>query len=81
MDSVSKLLETDETIPLTTNPHAIASLLKKFFRELPEPLIPSSFHSKYSEAFGKMSFTNHFNINYNQKKSITRFGYKVSNFR
>lgn len=34
----------------STDPHAIAGLLKKFFRELPEPLIPPDQYRAFLES-------------------------------
>ncbi len=37
-------------IKAAVNPHSVASAMKKFLRELPEPVIPFSFHFNFMEA-------------------------------
>jgi len=50
VEQLIKSLSAGNPIPSGSNPHSVASILKKFFRELPEPLIPNAYQSDFAEA-------------------------------
>ena len=45
------------------NIHAVAAVLKLFFRELPEPLFTNALHDKFLSINGKFCLNNNFFIN------------------
>eukprot|EP01099_Mayorella_cantabrigiensis_P008634 TRINITY_DN813_c0_g1_i1.p1 TRINITY_DN813_c0_g1~~TRINITY_DN813_c0_g1_i1.p1 ORF type:complete len:445 (-),score=130.22 TRINITY_DN813_c0_g1_i1:492-1826(-) len=49
MDLLAKQYQEDSGFPTTNDPHAVAGILKKFFRELPEPLFTYDFHNQFLE--------------------------------
>jgi hypothetical protein len=54
VESLTKCLHLGTAFPNNSDPHAVASILKKFLRELPESLIPSNYHPNFVEALGKI---------------------------
>lgn len=49
MDLLAKQYQEDSGFPTTNDPHAVAGILKKFFRELPEPLFTYDYHNQFLE--------------------------------
>lgn len=49
MDLLAKQYQEDSGFPTTNDPHAVAGILKKFFRELPEPLFTFEHHNQFLE--------------------------------
>jgi len=49
MDLLAKQYQEDSGFPTTNDPHAVAGILKKFFRELPEPLFTYDYHTQFLE--------------------------------
>jgi len=53
VDSLWKILDTGGDIPPTTDIHAVTNILKKFLRQLSEPLFTYKYHKIFLEALTK----------------------------
>lgn len=48
-------VEADDLILEDEKPHTLASVLKLFFRQLPEPIVPQQFYDDFVRSTGKLT--------------------------